>query len=282
MVVAAKLLEGDVEPCLSALAAQQRDDVEVVLAVDGTPSPEVSRLADQVIVQDGALVPELWTAGIRVSSGGRVGLLSSSVVPAAGWIDTLVAAALDGKPAGSGGPIEPPLLGPSAADWAVLFCRYSRYLLPVPVPGPDVAADNASYDRAALDSVADTWDEGFWEPFVHRALRALGEEVVTNQTPIVNVAPGQSLGSLVRLRFRHGQHHARLQAEGQSRAVALLRAAAAPIVPFLLTARGAQAVWSRRRLRLRFLLTLPLLLWAHGWWATGEAFGYVDYAARRS
>jgi hypothetical protein len=282
VVVAAKLFEGDVEPCLSALAAQQRDDVEVVLAVDRPPTAGLSRLADQVIVQDGALVPELWTAGIRASSGRRVGLLSSSVVPAANWIDLLVAAALDGKPAASGGPIEPPLPGGSAADWTVLFCRYSRYLLPVPVPGPDVAADNASYQRSALDAVAETWHDGFWEPFVHRALRALGEEVVTNPTPVVNVAPGQSLSSLVRQRFRHGQQHARLQAEGQPRVTALLRAAAAPVVPFLLAARGAQAVWSRRRLRLRFVLTLPLLLWAHCWWATGEAFGYVDHAARRA
>jgi hypothetical protein len=281
VVVAARRGEGDPAACLQALADQARPDVEVVLAADGPVPPPASTLADVVLDRPGALVPALWTAGIRASSGDRVGLLSATVVPGEGWVDRLVAATGAGHPAATGGPVEPPRRG-RLADWVVLFCRYSRYLLPLPEPGPDVAADNASYDRAALDAVSVTWEDGFWEPFVHRALRNNGEQVVTCSEPSVRVAPGQSVAVLVRQRFSHGRHHARLAADGRGAPHCLVRIAAAPLVPVVLLARGAAAVATRRRLRLRFAMCAPFLLWAHGWWATGEAVGYLDHVRGRA
>lgn len=281
VVVAARLGEGDPSACLEALAADRRDDVEVVLAVDGPPPRHIADLADAVVVRAGGLVPELWTAGIQASGGRRVGLLSASVVPSRGWAGSLIDLGVSG-PAAVGGPIEPPDDARSIADWVVLFCRYSNHLLPIPEPGPEVAADNASYDRTALDKVADSWRDGFWEPFVHRALRGIGEQVVMRQEPVVRAASGQSLRVLMRQRLAHGREHGRRQASGTTRSSALLRAAAAPLVPTVMVLRAAKAVTSRRRLRLQLLRAVPLLWWVYACWATGEARGYVDHALGRT
>jgi hypothetical protein len=281
IVVAARLGEGDPTQCLKALAAHGRDDVEVVLAVDGPVPAGWSEGADIVVERTGALVPELWTAGIQAGGGQRVGLLSASVVPADDWTDYLAKLVPDG-PAAYGGPIEPPDQPRSIADWVVLFCRYSNHLLPTAVPPPDVAADNASYDRASIESVADSWSDGFWEPFVHRALRAIGEQVVMGSEPVVRVAPGQSVRTLARQRLAHGRHHARRQSEGMTRGRTLLRVVAAPLVPIVLVLRSGRAVMKRRRLRLRFAQSAPLLWWVHSWWAVGEARGYLDRVAGRA
>lgn len=282
VVVAGRIAEGDPRPCLEALTRQRTDRVEIVLVTDGRVPDDVARHADIVLESPDSLVPELWSAGIRAASGDRVGLLSVQVVPGPGWIDNLVACTGADAPAGRGGPIEGPAGGATTADWTVLFCRYSRYLLPLPAIRPDVAADNASYDRAALAEVADAWELGFWEPFVHRALRARGRAVVTEEDPLVTVANGQSLRVLVRQRFAHGRHHARLAARDTSIAGALVRVALSPLVPWVLLARCARAVLTRRRLRGRFAQCLLPLLWAHSWWAAGEARGYVDHALGRT
>jgi len=129
--------------------------------------------------------------------------------------------------------------------------------------------------------VSDSWRDGFWEPFVHRELRARGYDVVTEQQPVVTVAPGQSLGRLARQRFEHGRNHARLEATTGSRATDVARIIGAPLVPFVLVSRSAREVWSRRRLRARLLLCVPVLLWVHGCWAFGEALGYLDHARER-
>lgn len=281
IVVAVRVEEADPRPCLRALAAHRRADVEVVLAVDG-PAPQTWRNdTDTVVEQEGALVPELWAAGIHASTGRRVGLLSATVVPADDWSDQLVALVTDGS-AACGGPIEPPIEPQSIADWVVLFCRYSNHLLPIGVPPPDVAADNASYDRASIDAVAHSWRDGFWEPFVHRELRARGDQVVMRAQPVVHVAPGQSLRVLARQRLAHGRHHARRQSVGMPTSRAFGRVIAAPVVPIVLVARAGRAVMRRRRLRLRFVQSAPLLWWVHSWWAVGEARGYLDRAMGRT
>jgi GT2 family glycosyltransferase len=87
----------------------------------------------------------------------------------------------------------------------------------------------------------------------------------------------QWVGELVPRKLRHGRAFGRLRAgEGHwsvlRRALHLL---GTPLVPGLLLARSARAVWHDRRYRREFLRVWPLTLAGFAAWAVGEAWGLL-------
>jgi hypothetical protein len=262
IVVAAASGEAGVHDTVAALAGQLDDDIEIV--VEARP---------------GALVPGLWAEGVRRARGELVGLLSGDAVPDPDWVQRTVELHRDGT-AAAGGPIEPgPGLG--ATDWAVYFCRYAAYGLPLlATEHIEIPGDNASYRGDVLRAHAPAYAGGFWEPFVHRALREDGRSLRMATTRIVRFRAGTDAASFRRQRFAHGRHHGELRSVGLPRGRILLEATTAPLVPVLMTARAGRAVFRRRRHRLRFLAATPLLLWFYGWWAAGELTGRLRAAVR--
>ena len=262
--------------------------IVVAGASDGTGVRDtVGALADQlddgieVVVEarPGALVPELWADGVRRARGELVGLLSGDALPDPDWVQRTVELHRDGT-AAVGGPIEPgPGLG--TGDWAVYFCRYAAYGLPlgasehVEIPG-----DNASYRGDVLRAHAPSYADGFWEPFVHRVLREDGHTLRMATTRVVRFRAGTAGAAFCRQRFAHGRHHGERRSAGLPRGRIVLEAATAPLVPLLMTARAGRAVFRRRRHRLRFVAASPLLLWFYGWWAAGELAGRLRAAVR--
>jgi hypothetical protein len=256
IVVASNGAPGSVEACLAALAGQ----------VDGA----------EVIVQErpGVLVPELWRDGIDAATGEIVALTISPMRPAPDWVarirerlaeDEVVAGAIE------------PGEGLRVVDWAEYFCRYARDMRPFQRrENPEIPGDNCAYRRELLTRTQELYRDGFWEPEVNRALRAAG--VILWHDPSVVVYQGRSagFGAFFRQRLEHGRAYGRQRGARSGAMRNVAGVALALVVPFVLVARTAREVFSRRRCRARFLLALPALLAFDAAWAAGEAMGHVD------
>ena len=261
IVVASNGAPGSVEACLAALEGQ----------LDGA----------EVIVPDrpGALVPELWRDGIDKASGSIVALTISPMRPASDWVaqvrallaeHDVVAGAID------------PGEGLRLVDWAEYFCRYSRDMRPFAArENPEIPGDNCAYRRELLDRTRELYRHGFWEPEVNRALRGQGVKLWHDPALVVLQGRSAGFGAFMRQRFVHGREYGRLRGRrfGAGRNVAGV--VLAVVVPFVLVARTARDVFSRGRLRGRFLSSLPVLLAYDGAWAAGEAMGHLDSLRRR-
>ncbi|HZR95376.1 MAG TPA: hypothetical protein VFA56_06755, partial [Gaiellaceae bacterium] len=226
----------------------------------------------------GGLVPELWRDGIDASTGDIVALTISPMVPAPDWLAKIKEEHASHDVVG--GAIDPGE-GLSLADWAEYFCRYAREMRPFAArESDDVAGDNATYKRSLLERTRDEYRDGFWENVLHRRLRR--EAVPLWHTPNVVVYQGRSAGAaaFVQQRLRHGRLYGHQRGSNFSRARNAVGVAAAPLVPFLMTARVLQQVFARRRYRARVLAALPLVFAFNVVWAAAEAAGHVDMLRR--
>lgn len=251
---------GSVEACLAALAGQAEDA--------------------EVIVEDrpGALVPELWRDGIDASSGAIVALTISPMRPAPDWVERLRECLAEDEVVA--GAIEPGK-GLRVVDWAEYFCRYARDMLPFARhENPEIPGDNCAYRRGLLERTRELRRDGFWEPEVNRALRSEGVRLWHDPSVVVHMGRSAGFGAFVRQRLVHGREYGRQRGARFRRERNLAGVGLAFAVPFLLAVRTAREVFSRRRLRARFLLALPVLLAFDAAWAVGEARGHVD-ALRR-
>lgn len=276
IVLASRLGEGDERACLAALESQLHL-AHVILVRDadgGEAPPPWARLH---VRRDG-LVPELWAEGLRSATGEIVAFLATTSIPGERWVQDVVALHRQGHLA-VGGPIEP---GESMrhADWAVYFCRYAPYMLPIDDPHVEMAADNGSYRREVLERHVDRDAEGFLEPFVHAAMRSAGIDVTVQPRPVVRLAGGLRLRPFYRHRFRHGREHGRQRSVGLSRPRVAAAALSAPAVPLLMTVRAGRLVFRKRRLRGRFVLTSPLVFACYTAWAAGELAGRLHVVLR--
>lgn len=278
VVVAARVADGSAAACLDALHAQLEPTVRVIVV--GDEQDQLDRTWVDGIAEADRPVPELWSEGIAHARTELVALLAGTVVPASDWVALTLRAHDDGT-AVIGGPIEPGT-DFGYADWAVYFCRYSPYLRPIPDPLIEVPGDNASYRTEVLEHYADSYADGFWEPFVHARMRADGHDVVVRSDRVVRPQGGLSASGFCRQRFDHGRAHGRLRSESATRSSVLVGVASAPAVPFVMTSRVFVTVFARRRLRARLLVSAPLLMVFYSCWAAGEGLGRLDALRRHS
>lgn len=261
--------------CLEALEPQ-RDGVEVLVhEAEASPSELRERCPWATFTTTpGALVPHHWRDGIDAASGELVALTISQMIPAPDWIATIRRELAQGDVVG--GAIDPGS-GLRLVDWAEYFCRYARDMRPferretVDLPG-----DNAAYRCSRLETVRETYRDGFWEPDVHRILR--GQGVPLPQTPALVVHQGRSAGlrAFSGQRWGHGRFFGRQRGARFQRSRSLVGLLAAPIVPLVMTVRIVRLVISKRRARARLVIALPAILWLNTVWAVAEAIGYVD------
>lgn len=274
VVIADNGTPGSVDRCLEALQGQL-DGVEVIVCEPGnTGAPERAGAVSRRIEVPGALVPTLWREGIRAASAPSVALTISPMLPAGNWVERLRAARQHADAVG--GAIEP-AAGLGLVDRAEHLCRYSRDMLPfdehecLELPG-----DNAVYDRALLDAVSDSWNDGFWEPDVHRALATQGARLVHDPKVVVHMGRSAGFSSFLRQRWNHGRAHGSQRGAHLSRGANLIRIAASPLVPVVMLLRVARELGRRRKSRLSLFPLLPILASFDIAWALGEARGHMD------
>lgn len=284
IVLASHNARAAVAPCLAQLQSQiehSRETVEIIVvdnSTDGTASV-IENWRDQMpalrhlAAASDALIPQLWQIGIAQGAGEIVALSTTHCVPAPDWIAQILRAH-DAPHAGIGGAIE---CAPRAGlvQWAIYFCRYSAFMPPfAPRAASDIAADNASYKKAALDACAHTWREGFWEPAVHACLRENGETLWVTPAIVVAQQRSFSLRGFLANRFRHGQQFGGERAARFGPFKRALYALASPLIPALFLFRIARQVLSKGRHRAQFWRALPVTILFLLSWSAGEFRGY--------
>lgn len=275
-------VQGDCGACIAALLRdeQAHPGRMEILACGRTAGGEVqqgAKFPSLTWIDAGhkRLTPELWECGIRMARAPVVALTTSSFEPAPGWIDRMLDAQRGDRVGAVGGVIDQrAVLNPVA--WAVFFCRYSAFM--PPLEGCDVAevaADNASYKKAVIDQYARVRLRGFWETEVHHEMRRDGYRLVLAPDAVVWHARSSGIGGFLGQRFRHGRHFAQDRGLRMNPMERVLRAALFPLTPLVMGRRIARNVAARKRHRLAFVLTSPLVLLFLTAWAAGECAGYL-------
>jgi hypothetical protein len=271
---------GSVEGCLAALAAQL-DGAEVIVCEAAASGADVQAAfpAARFLERPGALVPELWRDGIDAASGDAVALTISPMRPAPDWVATLRGRlAADEVVAGAIDPGDDLRI----VDWAEYFCRYARDMRPFARrENAEIPGDNCAYRRELLERTRDVFRDGFWEPEVNRALRDEGVHLWHDPDLVVFQGRSAGFGPFFRQRLEHGRAYGRQRGVRFGAGRNAAGVALALVVPFVLVARTAGEVFSRRRFRGRFLAALPALLAFDVAWAAGEARGHLDTLRRK-
>jgi hypothetical protein len=280
VVIGSNGAEEAAERCLTALEPQ-RSGTQVILCEPRRTSAGLrERFAwAEFIERPGALVPELWTAGIDRATAPIVALTISPMAPAPDWIET-IRERLDEHDAVAGA-IDPGS-GLRRADWGEYLCRYAKDMRPFqPHHCVDLPGDNAAYRRELLEGKRELYRDGFWEPVVNRQLA--GEGASLWHDPKVVVHQGRSAGwrAFAAQRLHHGTAHGRQRGARFGRLRNLAGVLGAPLVPGLLTLRILRIVIRRRRARGHFLLALPFIALFNVAWAVGEAAGHAEALRRR-
>lgn len=261
--------------CLAALKAQRAGHaIEVIVvskATRGNDFPDAAAVR-WIHAPVDATIPQMRMLGVRNARGEIVALLEDDCVPAATWAEAVLRAH-DGPDVAVGGAVEPGAYR-RALDWAVYFCEYARFMLPLPrgrtwiLPG-----NNVSYKRSAVAALSD--EEGLEEVFVHRSWHEQGRPMKADPDIVVENENSWTLAHVSSVPF----HHARAFA-GKRLAHAQWRrrwmyAAASVALPVVHTGRIiARVARCPRR--------LPELARAAAWvalfglsWSAGECVGYT-------
>jgi hypothetical protein len=247
-----------------------RSEVLVVRPA-GRPVPPLPPGARLLTGEGADLVPHLWARGMAEARGGAVALTTANVRVGPAWARALLAG-LARNAAGVGGPIRL-APGTGAVGRAAYFLRYGAFMADRGSPQPpEIAGDNAAYNRVDLLRHASTFQDGFWEVEFHRLMRAEGRPLAFSPDAAVEIGDAFGLGEFLRQRFRHGTRSGRYLTAvlGIPAWRSLL---ATPLVPFVLAARilrHARRVPGALPLAVR---AIPLILPMAAAWALGEAAG---------
>lgn len=283
-----------VGPTLSIVIAVWNDDAGLAEALEGVlrqadpetevlvvsnvdlppPLPDDPKRIRWIRKPDDALVPQLWSAGIAAATGRVVAVTTSHFTPEPGWVRAVLAAHQRSPAAGIGGRIEPPR-GRGAVAWATYFLRYSDYFgWDTERAVTDIAGDNASYKRDALQAHWPTIAGGFWEPDFHARVLAEGGEL--RFVPEIRMRQHTSYGFLTfcRQRLDHGMHFGSERIRGRSSAERAMRVASAPLIPAVFLGKIAMRVIRSGRDFGPFLGSFPVLAAFVLAWVTGEVSGY--------
>ncbi len=160
-------------------------------------------------------------------------------------------------------------------DWAVYFCEYGRYMLPV-APGPtdDLPGPNVSYKRAALERFRDLLEPATWEPFWHWRLMSQGVQLINDPRLVIYHRKNFTFRGFMSERYYYARSFAGRRVAGAPVVKRLLFTLGAPLLPPLLLARIVIRAWRKGRHRRELLLSLPYIVLFTLSWSLGELIGY--------
>ena len=268
--------------CLDSLAAQADPaTVEIIVARDAGRFADVDRAGTPgrrqqvrwIEAPPGSTVPRLRGLGIAVANGEFVALLEDDCIVEPGWCEA--AATLDGRDAAVGGAVEP---GPyhRALDWAVYFCEYGRFMLPVPADGTaPLTGNNVVYTQAALETLPDSARADFRDVFVHTAWQDAGVRTRVDGALVVRNVNTWSIRHVTSVPYHHGRAFAARRFGGRRAAVRGAVALLTAGMPAIKMWRIARGTLGRGRLAGRLAMAVPWMMVFVGCWSAGEIVGCV-------
>ena len=287
IVVASHGAAGALADCLSSLRRQNPDGRAEIIVADDSTGRSLKSIEEQfpdVRVVNGsrpALVPELWARGAEAARGRAIAFTTADFVPAPDWIAQIRRHHALGYQA-VGGAIENGARS-SVVQWAVYFCRYAAFMPPfAPQAAVQIAGDNASYQRSALERCADLTAQGFWEYAVNERLRRDGGVLLLTPALRVTHASAPRAWQFCRQRFAHGRVFGAQRAAAASTGRRAVYLVAFPTIPCVVLAKIARRVVAKRRHFGAFLRALPLVILFTFAWAGGEALGYLHGSLGRA
>ena len=219
-------------------------------------------------------VPRLRAAGLAASRGSIIAFIEDHCICQPGWRSAIVREhelACDAV----GGPVDLDEEG-GPLDWAVYFYDYAKFATPVkPGPVSSLSGANASYKRAALESVGAELRTLVLEVTIERSFRDRGLTM--------HLAPGASVVSrkqhrawkIVPLTFALARGYAAHRLLGATMPKRAAFAAATVVLPVLLAARIVAATLRAPRHSWRLALAAPWLGVLLATWSFGELAGYA-------
>ncbi len=278
IIVGVQHAQDNLPDIVRALRPGARPEMELIVC--HTPAdPDVPALlgGNQIRIvcsPEGSLIPHLWRDGILAASGERVGTTTAHCIPAADWVDALLAADL-GQTAVLAGTIENDPEA-DAKGRAIFLQRYAVFAPPQAkreVHNP--AADNALYRRSDLLRHRDLLQRGFWEPSFHDRFRAEGLHLALDPSLRVVHRNRYSARQYMGQRLAHGREFGLARASSRPLPQRLLLVLLAPGVFPLVLSRILRRALGKPALRKQLATAwfwLPVFLLA---WVVGEALGYL-------
>ena len=215
------------------------------------------------------------SCGLAAATGDIVAILEDRGVPRPDWARTLMRIHAELPNAVVGGAIEN---GHDALlNWAVYFCDFGRYHLPIEAGPRDWVSDvNIGYKRRAIEQTRNLWQVRYHETTVHWALQRAGETLYLSPELVVDQMRGPvRFRTLIGERFAWGRLFAytRAREAGFPKRAAL--AVTAPLLPVLLFARHARLQLTKPLTAGKFLNASPVVFALLVAWSLGEALGYI-------
>lgn len=268
---------------LDALAGSVPAGTEI-LAVSGGVSwtAELERRFPAVRhlrLPEDATVPAMRAAGLAAATGDVVALTEDHCAVEPGWADAVLQAHRAGH-AVVAGVIDIAPEG-SLLDLAVYLFDYSAFVPDARETG-GLSGANASFDRAALEALRPAWAGGFVEFAMEAAIRTSGRTVFRANDARVIHHHRYSAAAVTRKFFLGGRWFGGVRRGEIGGRELLMRIAAGPAVPAILTVRVARRISRRRGFLLRYSLAFPWLIWLAVVWSLGEGIGYVAGAGNSS
>lgn len=268
-----------IEDCLTALSDQAGDfnyEVVVVDCCDAATRDAIRRFDPDLvslIEADGRpSIPRLRAIGIAAARGRMVAILEDHCNVSGEWVATIARAERHGVDV-LGGAVENGSTQ-RLIDWAVFFCEYARFMLPLESGVvPEITGNNSVYSRRALDALGQELQEELWEGYLHQRLSEQGFDFYCD--PELWVSHVKEFGFLYFLsqRYHYSRSFAGMRLAGATPLRRALYAAATPLLPPLLFLRITKTVLAKGRHRDRLLLSAPLIGIFLLSWAWGEAVG---------
>jgi hypothetical protein len=264
--------------CLDALTAGA-DPIAVEIVVvrdvaridgfDGAAARQRYPHVTFIDAPEGTTVPHLRTLGIAACRAGVIALLEDDCVVEPGWTEAAMSMAASPHVA-IGGAVEP---GPYARglDWAVYFCEYGRFMLPVNGGSPPLPGNNAVYKRSAL--VDRPSADGFQEVFAQAEWRRRGVTTGASDALVVRNINRWPMRQLTAVPFHHARAYASRRFAGRPLAVRLPLAAMMVALPVVKVVRLFAETSNRGRLMGRLIRSLPWVFLFTASWSAGEMTG---------
>lgn len=268
--------------CLSALALQRSEDIEI-LVVDASADDTANRVrADfpwaRVIEEKSARsLPRLRGIGIAEALAPVVGIIDAWCLVNSEWIAEANCIHHERPEPAAGGSVElAPSERASMSAWATYLFDYWEFVPPTPEGNTRVlAGNNIVYKRTALPRSTDLRRDGFWKAFANALLMSEGHGLWSSSKLSIQIRRRLPIGRFFRSRYHHGRSYAAMRVASSSWKTRIKWAVIAPGLPLLFMTRQIRGLAAKPTARKWFIVCSPLLFAFHLSWAFGELHGYL-------